>query len=388
MCTSRFIKDIIEHEAWYVTKLKSVHESFIKPLEEANPPIFAEGSLPAFFLSTVDGYTEILVTHQSVLCQFFETQSLNPIVQMIRVFEILHGCVRQLHDLYSNYFSSLSDRQRSLKTMQSENTVLLSIVKAMHYPRHMDQIPTEEDDITDLPLHYFEFFTHPLQTLTSSLDTSIPSDYALHRVLIPFMRTVYNVQSKLRRSHENLADISGILEGKRRFLWMNEQIDLDLLNCDRRVLASAYGIMANQSPSGEMDVLLILLDNFLVIVTLPVPNVDEYTLVRLPIACDLISSKGSELGLSLDGPDTFGTGRYQLTILHHTPSTKFNKLTLFLSKLSARLEIVNILENINSEERDQCEGEYLVGEVSHCARCVGLKLIAGLTRPEYVFPRE
>lgn len=64
----------------------------------------------------------MLAVHETVLLQLFEMQTLDPVIEEVRVFELMLGCVTQLRDLYSDYFFSLSDRRRALKTIEPMNT--------------------------------------------------------------------------------------------------------------------------------------------------------------------------------------------------------------------------------------------------------------------------
>lgn len=77
----------------------------------------------------MDGYTEMLAVHKTVLLQLFEMQTLNPVVEEIRVFNLMLGCVSQLRDLYSDYFLGLVDRRRILKTIELTNTRFTSITE-------------------------------------------------------------------------------------------------------------------------------------------------------------------------------------------------------------------------------------------------------------------
>lgn len=71
----------------------------------------------------------MLAVHKTVLLQLFEMQTLNPVVEEIRVFNLMLGCVSQLRDLYSDYFLGLVDRRRILKTIELTNTRFTSITE-------------------------------------------------------------------------------------------------------------------------------------------------------------------------------------------------------------------------------------------------------------------
>ncbi len=222
--TSRLIANIIEHEAWYVTKLRSVHEvffviivycisttkyrfnqSFIKPLEQANPPIIPVANLPTFFLSTIDGYTEILLAHQTVLKRLFEIQTLDPLIEAIHVFEPMLDCVTQLREVYSDYFLDLADRRHVLEmtemtfmsitdvcTLSAERRIWTDDdqIKAMFRPHHMDIVPITLKDLTDVPLHYCEFLGTALHKFLNILNISA-SSAALHNVVF-FLHTSHS----------------------------------------------------------------------------------------------------------------------------------------------------------------------------------------------------
>lgn len=71
----------------------------------------------------------MLAVHETVLLQLFEMQTLDPVIEEVSVFELMLGCVTQLRDLYSDYFFSLADRRRFMKTIEPTNTRFTSITQ-------------------------------------------------------------------------------------------------------------------------------------------------------------------------------------------------------------------------------------------------------------------
>lgn len=88
----------------------------------------------------------------------------------------------------------------------------------------MDIVPTTLEDVTDLPLHYLEFFTTLLHKLAPELDTSKPSDSALHKAVVFFTRAIYSVQLKSKGLQVFMTERLDMLRRKKRFRWNNEQI--------------------------------------------------------------------------------------------------------------------------------------------------------------------
>lgn len=86
----------------------------------------------------------------------------------------------------------------------------------------MNILPTTLEDVTDLPLHYFEFFTTLLHKLAPKLDTSKPSDSALHKAVVFFMRAISNVQLKSTSLQEFTTERLDMLRRRKRFMWNNE----------------------------------------------------------------------------------------------------------------------------------------------------------------------
>lgn len=86
----------------------------------------------------------------------------------------------------------------------------------------MNILPTTLKDVTDLPLHYLEFFTTILYKLEPKLDTSKPSDSALDKAVVLFMRAIYNLQPKLTSLQEFMTERLDVLRRRKRFMWNNK----------------------------------------------------------------------------------------------------------------------------------------------------------------------
>ncbi len=147
----------------------------------------------------MDGYTEILLAHQTVLKRLFEIQTLDPLIEAIHVFEPMLDCVTQLREVYSDYFLDLADRRHVLEmtemtfmsitdvcTLSAERRIWTDDdqIKAMFRPHHMDIVPITLKDLTDVPLHYCEFLGTALHKFLNILNISA-SSAALHNVCFP-----------------------------------------------------------------------------------------------------------------------------------------------------------------------------------------------------------
>lgn len=144
MFSRRLVMDILLHEASYVKQLVDIHEVgrvylasilshtfiqlFIKALENAPYPL---KDLTNFLLSTVDGYSEMVLAHQELLRDLFEHQLAEfPSSDATYALESVVGCLMHLDDVYSDYFSDREDRRFVLAETRKEDERFNRFVEA------------------------------------------------------------------------------------------------------------------------------------------------------------------------------------------------------------------------------------------------------------------
>jgi len=241
----------------------------------------------------------------------------------------------------------------------------MPITDKMFRPGRMDIVPITLEDLTDVPLHYCEFFVTALHKFLIKLNTPA-SSIALRKVVLSFMRVIYDVQAKFTERQSRMEGNKTMLQYRDRFIWKDQKIDLDLLNSDRRLLLETHGKLIYQAAEGRAqstDVLIILFDNYLVIAyeqfRFLVDFDDPLVLQQPPIAYNLITSISEEY----DPNDrSLFEGLSPLTIRHQTASKEFDGTTILI-EWSVRKQITIILESISNNSWDQCEVEFPVGDV-------------------------
>ncbi len=189
----------------------------------------------------MDGYTEILLAHQTVLNRLFEIQSLDPLIDAIHVFEPMLDCVTQLREVYSDYFLDLADRRHVLKMTKMTDARFMPItdvctlsaelrictdgdqIQTMFRPGRMDIVPITLQDLTDVPLHYCEFFVTALHKFLIKLNTPA-SSIALRKVVLSFMRVIYDLQAKFTERQSRMEGYKTMLQYRDRFIWKDQKI--------------------------------------------------------------------------------------------------------------------------------------------------------------------
>ena len=109
-------------------------------LEHANPPIIPSAEMSAFLLSTVDGYTEILLEHRELLRHLIEVQleaEQDPFLSADRIIGVVEECMTSLRDAYAGYFADLADRRYVLNKTMRENSAFRQFVQAWISPSYL-----------------------------------------------------------------------------------------------------------------------------------------------------------------------------------------------------------------------------------------------------------